>query len=146
MPLSPQAGLTALGHWRLRATLLTPTLIDDGAGGQIVDWTPGVSFAACEETTASAEAMGMGLRTQALLTVLTWFRRDLKADTDLGVNARLQVTDGVAVTLYEMTGPPREVPGPGGERQLVALDLIGLPVEEAPPARAAERRGAARHE
>ena len=95
MPLPIQGGETALGLWRLRATLIMPTLVDDGAGGQIVDWAPGASFAAYRETAAMTEAITVGLRTQALLTVLTWFRRDIKAETDFGVNARLQVTDGV---------------------------------------------------
>lgn len=146
MPLPFQAGETALGFWRLRCTLLTPTLVDDGAGGQTVEWTPGTSFAAVEGTTASAEAMGMGLRTQVLRTVETWFRRDLKSDTDLGVNARLHVTDGVTATLYEMAGPPREVAGPGGERLRIALDLIGLAADEPMPMPEAARRGAARYE
>jgi hypothetical protein len=146
MPLPMQAGLTALGHWRLRATLIMPALVDDGSGGQDVEgWTTGASFAAFADTETMSEAITVGgaLRTQRLLTVLTWFRRDVISETEpvLGIKARLEVTDGSGpVQPYEISGT-RQVAGPSGEPLLLALDLVALPLDEP----AALRRGAARH-
>lgn len=131
MPVPVPAGETALGHWRLRATLLVPTLADDGAGGQEVLWTTGASFAAYAEPVMSTESMTLGRRTAAPLTVRTWFRRDVKAETDFGINARLQIVDGLsAPALYEISGT-RPIAGPSGESLELALDLIGLSIDEA---------------
>ena len=102
------------GELRERVTLLTPTTVSDGQGGQTTTWTDGDPVWAAVVPVSGREALAAGAVQSSLSTRITIRHH-------IGITAQMRIRRERDGQLYELLGPPRDI---DARRRWLELDAV----------------------